>query len=175
MSMYRIATITGNTAGTVAFQNIPQNFNHLQLRVTMRSTFNSGENFYLRFNNATYSYSGHNLVGNGAGGSVVSQSYTGLNYFDGPGMANNSLATNIFGTYIVDIFDYNSTTKNKTLKTFGGFDANGSGFVQLVSALVQTTEPITAISQIGGTAGLGMLAASKFELYGIKDSLATGA
>lgn len=174
MSMYRIATITGNTTGTVAFQNIPQTFTHLQLRITMRSTFNSGENLFMRFNNESYSFAGHGLTGNGAGGTPTSQAYTGVGYVDGPAMANASLVANIFGTYIIDILDYRSTTKNKTIKMVGGYDANGSGFMQIMSSFVPTLSPITAISQIGGTATSGMLAASKFELYGINTSTVTG-
>jgi hypothetical protein len=172
--MFHIASISNPTGGSVAFNNIPQTFNHLQLRIFMRTTFNStNENLFLRFNNATYSFAGHGLTGNGS--SASSASYTGINYMDANVMATNSYSSGVFASYIVDILDYSNTNKNKTVKFLGGFDANGSGFVSLNSGLLPSTSAITDISQIGGTATAGFVSGSRFDLYGITTSSVTGA
>lgn len=179
MTMHWIAGQTA-TSGTqvFSFTNIPQNFNHLQLRIYARSTFNGGENLFLRFNNtASYSFAGHLIRGDGA--STASGAYTSSNYSDLIGMVNASHSANIFGVYVMDIFDYSSTTKNKTIKVIGGGDFNGSGFVELKSSLCVTTDAITDIHQVGGTAAgpsFGLVAGSRADLYGITTNpIATGA
>ena len=78
----------------------------------------------------------------------------------------NSIAASVFGSYVIDINDYTSTAKYKTVKTLGGFDANGSGAYAFMSTLWQSA---TAISTITLTTDGGNFAQySQFALYGIR-------
>jgi hypothetical protein len=70
----------------------------------------------------------------------------------------------------MDILDYASTSKNKTLRTFAGGDNNGGGSVDLWSHLWMSTSAITrltfyAYSQ-GSASNFG--ANTRFALYGVK-------
>lgn len=178
MSMYPIATsgTLGSTQTEVQFLSILQDFTHLQLRCYFKSAYAGGvPGLYVHplFNNvAGGNYRWHNLVGNGSttysstGGSTV---YTGIN---GP---INSGTTNIFGVAIINILDYSNTNKYKTIRTIGGYDRNGAGEVGLGSLFrYDATTAINGftISDLGGG---GWLAGSRFDLYGISTSSATGA
>ena len=72
-----------------------------------------------------------------------------------------------FGAIVVDILDYTSTTKNKTVRSIGGLDNNGGGQMYINSSLWYATP--AAITQIDITPELGNFAQySQFALYGIK-------
>jgi hypothetical protein len=70
------------------------------------------------------------------------------------------------GAFIIDIQDYSSTSKNKTVRTFSGVDFNGSGSVNLYSSLWMST---SAISSLTLTSNTGEFSTNTtFALYGIK-------
>jgi len=79
--------------------------------------------------------------------------------------ATNS--ADIMGTSIIDVHDYASTTKNKTVRTMTGFDSNGAGQITLVSSLWMSTAAITSMSIISSV-GSNFTTNSTFALYGIK-------
>jgi hypothetical protein len=85
--------------------------------------------------------------------------------FGGNATANIASA-NTMAVMIVDVADYASTTKNKTLRIFSSHDQNGSGEVWLNSGLFNSTAAITSI-QINAQGG-NWTTASQFSLYGIK-------
>jgi hypothetical protein len=179
MTMHWIAGQTAvNGTGVFSFTNIPQNFQHLQLRIHARSTYTSSENMFMRINNSSsINWSGHALGGTGAG-SGYTANYSTSNYADLTAIANAQQSTDVFGAYIIDILDYSNTNKNKTIKCMGGFDNGGSGYVELRSAVAITTGAITDIQQLGGTAvgTYGLVAGSRADLYGFTSNpLATGA
>jgi hypothetical protein len=175
--MYLIGSSTPSGAGgTISFTNIPQTYKHLKLLVYLRTTYTGSENMFMRFNNASYSYIGHIMTGNGS--SFASSGYStasNVSYVDSPAAANGSQATNTFSGMIIDIYDYASTTKTKTIRMLGGFDNSGIGYIQLMDAIVPTTSAITDIHQIGGTATVGFVAGTRFDLYGIPNTPVTGA
>lgn len=108
----------------------------------------------------------HNLTGDGATATAgaSSTSTTFIRIGAGAGRANE---TNICSVSIIDIHDYASTTKNKTMRRFGGFDKNASGgFIVLNSGLWMSTSAITSI-EIASTGG-NFTTANVFSLYGIK-------
>jgi hypothetical protein len=116
--------------GNVVFSSIPQNFSHLQLRVVGRglNSFSDGLTMYLTFNNNNTSthYQNHGLWGNGSSASSINNLNVGLITVQQVFPDVNATA-NIFGVAITDILDYTSTTKNKTIRTIGGYDRNGLG------------------------------------------------
>lgn len=160
-----IATFTANgSANNYTFSSIPGTYKSLQIRAFLvGGTAVSSTNFDIQFNGDTgTNYSIHWLDGNGTSATAS-------------GAANNPRIEEIitFGTtnqnaaVIIDIIDYASTSKNKTVRSFAGRDNNGSGNVRLSSANWRSTSAITSIklySDNGGNIPSGTI----FALYGIK-------
>lgn len=155
-----IASATGTgSSGTITFSSIPSTYQHLQIRMIVDAT-SGGQS--IRFNSDTgNNYARHNLGGNGA--SV---------FASGTASTNQIFVGDDSGTQraviIIDIHDYASTTKNKTVRSIFGIDRNGSGSLYLYSGVWMSTSAITSISLgqglFSGTFGTGTTAA----LYGIK-------
>ena len=177
MSMFPIATSGTLTTTTtnIIFTNIPQTFNHLQVRVYVKSAYAAGEaGVYLNpyiggSGGGTAQY--HVLAGNG---SSVSET-NGTIFFTGINSPINFGTTNMFAAAVIDILDYSTTTKYKSIRSFGGYDSNGAGIVALGE--VTRNDSLGAINGmiINDAGGGGWLAGSRIDLYGISTSNATGA
>lgn len=154
-----IATATGTgSSGTITFSSIPQTYTHLQIRSVATSTGSYG---VIRFNSDSGSnYTSHFLYSNTS--SVISSGLTSLTSLYGP-RADNSTYPSVG---IVDILDYTSSAKNKTIKVFTGQDANGSGLIMVNSGLWLSTSAITSIT-INTQSG-NWATTAQFALYGIK-------
>lgn len=153
-----LATVTLSSAtSAVTFSGIPSGYKHLQIR-TLNKVESGTPDMLMRFNgDSGANYKFHILRGDG-GGAVTSENYT------------NSSITNpvsgYFQTSIIDIVDYNSTTKLKTSKIFVGRDNNGVGEVGIWSHLWVSTQPITAITFTPTASTISPN--STFALYGVK-------
>ena len=163
-----IATATasgGETSFTIS--SIPQTYASLQLRCMLRRDTTGAANMGLRPNNETSAsfYTQHYILGNGttvtAAGTASGVFSRASNAIQVPGTTSGSYSAQVW-----DIQDYTSTTRNKTLRTFSGFDANGSGQVGLNSNLFIKTDAITSLVVFFG--GDAVDANSVFSLYGIK-------
>ena len=162
-----IATSTPSGTGTVTFSSIPSTYKHLQLRILARysSGITSG-NIRMQYNSDTAAnYSTHYLEGDGA--SVGANAYTSITYNYMVNTIGGSSTANAFSALVVDILDYQNTNKYKTTRWLQGYDANGSGFVELQSGLWQSTSAINSISFSNG-GGWVFAAGTSFALYGIK-------
>ena len=164
-----IATATGTgSSGTITFSNIPQTYQHLQLRIIARSdaasTF-SRQGRLNNFNGVSTSCAFHRLEGTG---SVVNASgNTGFTYMNLFRTSGASATSNVMGVAIIDIHDYASTTKNKTFRSFAGIDNNDTnGFVQLDSGVLLTTDAISSFDVIAQSGNF--TTATTIALYGIK-------
>lgn len=155
-------TLLASATGTVTFNNIPQNYKHLQIRLFVGDVGTGGGTFKMTYNNDTSaSYADHFIRANGATISA-SNDINASSMFIGSYMEG----TSILGGFVVDILDYANVNKYKTSRTLGGGDANGSGFINLFSGLWQNT---AAISRIDLSSNNGNLTTnSRFSLYGIK-------
>ncbi len=162
-AMELISTAYGNgSSSNISFTNIPQGYKHLQVRMTVRST-----------NNLTYGDYG-TLGFNGTGG--VSHFMYGSGSSVASGYQNwSSLIERIPNTYdpsgtfapmILDIVDYNNTSKYKTTRLFSGWNGTSYRAVFLYSGLWQNTNALTQLDI--GTAGIAWATGSRFSLYGIK-------
>jgi hypothetical protein len=154
---------------TITFAGIPQTgYSHLQLRCLIKTTSNSNSdgNPYYRFNDDSGgNYSGHDLRGAGSGSPTSSagtnQSYCGMGFSTG----SNSNNTNTFATFIIDILDYNNTTKFKTTRHLEGYELNGvEGSVFMRSNNWRSLNSINKISFVNAT----FVENSSFALYGVK-------
>jgi hypothetical protein len=157
-----LATVTVPSGGvaSVTFAAIPSTYKHLQIRgfaqsggsgfMTMRANGDSANN-----------YDAHEVYGNGSSAGAaafVTRSSLVIDFV--PSVTN-------FGAFILDILDYTSTSKNKTIRCLCGFDANGSGNLGLVSGLWRNSS--TAISSLELFPQSGVIAQhSQFTLYGIR-------
>ena len=165
-----IATTTVGSGGaaTITFSSIPATYTHLQLRMLTRGNSTSGFQIKTNFNNDSgnnYSPS-HFLEGDGAtvaAGVAGGTSVTRIQTYASP---KSSTTANVFGGFVIDILDYANTNKYKTLRHFGGFDANGSGFIDLDSGLWMSTSAINRIDVTTGATSFAQY--SSFALYGIK-------
>lgn len=165
-------TLASDTA-TITFSSISGTYKHLQIRVLAKNAFTTNRGVSLsriRFNSDSGSnYSYHRLIGDGtsvtaSGG--ASQTY--LYCFDTNGFGASDNST--FSTGIIDIIDYASTTKNKTLRCFSGVNQNSATTSEQSTGLDSGAWFSTsAITQIDITSGGGnWKSGSTFALYGIK-------
>jgi hypothetical protein len=174
-SFESIATTTGSgSSGAITFSSIPGTFKHLQIRFKARQT-QSGRSdladFWVTFNGSSAAdYSYHNFLNNG--GSISSQNGINQTYMVCSNALTRGASTaDTFGFGIIDILDYASTSKNKTLRYFGGSDAVSSidYGLALTSANWRSTSAITSITLTEQTGFGNITTTSNFALYGIKE------
>jgi hypothetical protein len=171
-SFESIATATGTgSSGTITFSSIPATYQHLQLRILARgSAASAGADLWFRLNSDTATnYAQHTLMGDGSAASAAGIANSTSMYANvaGSSIPAASATASAMGTIIVDIHDYVSTTKNKTLRTFGGFDVNGTGGrIYLSSGLWRSTTAVNAIT-VNLDSG-NFTTSSVVSLYGIK-------
>lgn len=167
-----LATITVPSGGvaSVTFAGIPTGYKHLQIRANVQTdTASTLEDFTLYLNGDTTgsNYYSHRLWGNGA--SASAQGFAGGGgYYIYQGVVAGASATNTFAGLVVDILDYANTNKNKTVRTLGGVDLNGSGQISLASGLWQSTAAVNSITFIIPNTAKKITQYSSFALYGIK-------
>jgi hypothetical protein len=161
-------TIGGTAVSSIDFTSIPTTYKHLQIRLIGRSNVGTSgnDNYWVSFNGDTASnYSNHYMYGTGsAASSGVATSATSILMARTPGA---TATANVFGAAIMDILDYQSTNKNKTIRSLTGSDFNGSGDIFFFSGSWMNTAAITSI-KIQGMAGGTNATNSTFALYGIK-------
>ena len=164
-----IETVSVGSGGqsTISFTAIPATYKHLQLRILAATTTAAGDGAYfnIRFNSDSGSnYSYHDLYGNGS--TATASGLASQTAIYGQRISEANL-TSIFGVVVIDILDYGSVNKNKTVRSLGAYDANGSGSIYLVSGAWYNSA--NAISTITLTPDANNFAQySSFALYGIK-------
>lgn len=175
-SFESIVTTTLGSDNTITFGTIPTTFQHLQIRIsgkTNRPTYNN-DLVSLRFNGDTTSnYRYFHMKGTGTGSLSLENGSTSTStklYSAGHIGDTNNHASN-FGYAVIDILDYNLTTKVKTIKSHSGYDANGSGsdpgIISFNGGLWQSTNAITSITLLPGE-GSNLVSGTSVALYGIK-------
>jgi hypothetical protein len=138
---------TNSSSTSVSFTSIPQNYTHLQLRIFARGTGGStAQDILMTLNNdGTSSYWEYHQAFS-----------TGVNSYSNFGTTNTfmyvasvtgtSALANNFGSAIVDIHDYASSAKNKSIKSLQGWNNNGSGNVVFRSNMYTGITPISTIT-----------------------------
>lgn len=151
---------------TITFSNIPQTYTHLELRGFCRNSGSSNEYVKLTFNSdSNANYSEHHLSGNGSTVTAgANANFSNGGFFWGMGIP---FAANTFGLSITSILDYSNTSKYKTLRSIDGFDANGSGGVEIVSNSWRSNTAVTSISMTPNSSA-NFAPYTTISLYGIK-------
>lgn len=163
-------TVGAGAASTITFSNIPQSYEHLQIRAMARdngSVYFS--DFYMTFNGSGTNYKDHYLEGIGTVAQAGSYGYSTV--IEVGNMVGASAISGNFGVYVIDILDYSNTNKYTTTRHLSGWDNNNqgsskqAGAVTLSSGLWMDTSAISSISlRSNGT----IQQYSSFALYGIK-------
>jgi hypothetical protein len=161
-----IASTTVGSGGVanVTFSSIPSTYTHLQLRYTIRNEAAS-DTVLLNFNNdsTNANYAKHQLRGSGSASSAVGQASVVPELPTAPYLG---ITANVYNATVVDILDYANTNKNTTLRSLGGYDANGSGWIWLTSGLWMNTAAVSTIKIYAESGDIAEY--SSFALYGIK-------
>jgi hypothetical protein len=164
-----IATVTVGVGGSsvITFSSIPSTYKHLQLRISTRATYApSDTGGILNFNSDSgTNYAWHRIYGDGsvvtAGGSA-SSTFARIDR-----MTGGSSTANAFGVMVVDILDYANTSKYKTMRSLGGYDGNGAGWIGFNSSLWMNTSAITSIT-FANADSTNLVQYTQAALYGIK-------
>ena len=164
-----IQTITVGSGGAASIEltSIPSTYQHLQIRLIGRTNRTQArESMDFRLNGVTSSsYAYHFIYGDGSSVSAgAGASQTLIDSFD---FAGATATASIFGAAIIDILDYAVTSKNKTVRVFGGADRNGAGLVALSSGLLTSTDAVTSVT-IFPANGNNFVQYSTAALYGIR-------
>jgi len=158
-----IATTTvSSPVSSITFSSIPSTYQHLQIRFI--SKLSAGDDVIMRFNGDTgNNYWNHILYGNGSSaiaGVPFSGAYSGIAlYYTG------STASVAGG--VIDVLDYTSTNKNKTVRFLGGYDDNGSGNIDFASGSWSAT-PAAINSIVLKPVSANFAQYTQIALYGIK-------
>jgi hypothetical protein len=161
------SVLLGSSSAVTIFNDIPQTYKHLQLRLHLRtSTASNTESFFMNFNgDIAANYTTHRLWGDG--GNASASGDANVNSMQVDRIAGASATANVYGAVIVDILDYANTNKFKTARWIGGTDGNGSGYIMFSSGLWMSKNPITSIL-IDANGANNFIQYSRFSLYGIK-------
>lgn len=165
-----IATVTvgGGGAANIEFTSIPSTYQHLQLRGIGRIT-RTGQAFdyaALTLNGSGgTNYAFHELYGifGSAAAASGSANVDRINVWN---FSATAATANIFGALVVDILDYANTSKNTTVRAFGGNDRNGAGELGQTSGVWRLTNAVTSV-RIAPLNGTGFMQHSTFALYGV--------
>jgi hypothetical protein len=162
------SSILTSAAGSITFSGLgvySSVYKHLQVRAVIRST--TGDNFdftRLIFNGASSNLNNHSLFGNGS--SVVSNyenAGSSINMWGSPGSTSTA---NLFASYVMDVLDPFSSTKNTTIRSLGGQTGENAQII-LTSGLWRVTDSVTSMTFTSGDAASYAIG-SRFSLYGIK-------
>jgi hypothetical protein len=162
-SFESIASATGTgSSGSITFSSIPSTYTSLQIRGLYGAASGSGYGLYIRLNgDSSSNYAYHAFYGDGSTASAFGAATQDKMY-----ATFGTVSSTVNGVTIIDLQDYASTTRNKTVRFFSGEDANGSGTVDFMSGLRINTAAITSVTLVleGGL----FSTSSQFALYGIK-------
>lgn len=167
-SFESIATVTVGVGGasSITFASIPQTYTHLQIRGIGRTTRASSDDSLKITLNSDTTYAYHYLLGDGA--SVSAGAGTSGTSFLQVGLPGDSGLANVFSAMMLDILDYTSVNKAKTVRTIAGYDENGNGIVGLSSGLDYATPTAITSINLSSWNGANFKQYSQFALFGLK-------
>jgi len=156
-----------STTASITFDNLAQYagvYKHLQIVMTTRMSASANISFmYIQLNSDTgANYTRHGMWGNGS--TVQNYAIANTSFVAIPDTSAATSPANSFGAAIVDILDAYSTTKNKTIRTLGGY-TGGQNQIQLSSGVWRNTAAVSSITITGS--GSSAVSGSRFSLYGV--------
>jgi hypothetical protein len=155
---------------TVTMSGIPGTYEHLQLRISARSTRTSSTGWVRLGPNgdtSTGNKSHHRMQGFGNGGSsgVTDASTSSLIFYHMPSDYDADAVT--YGSMVIDILDYANTNKYTTFQQVSGWAGQGADYAVFGSGLWAATTTMTSITLDSTDA---WTRGSEFTLYGLNSS-----
>lgn len=165
------STVPSSGASTVVFSSIPQTYKYLQIRYYIKDNYTTvatSRNLSITFNGDTGNNYTFGYIGN-ADATVVNSggSPNGSILLASSIVASHSTQTGMYGSGIVDIADYSSTSINKSVKSVSSalWNVESKGNVYLHQGVWNST---AAINSITLTPQSPFAANCVVSLYGIK-------
>jgi hypothetical protein len=159
--------VTGATDTSMGFTNIPQIYKDLYCVITSRRTdsITEGTQFLYTGYSGTIA-STTKFIGDGSSASssrVTAQNAGFIGVYPG-----SSSTAGIFGSQIIHILDYASTSKFKTFICRTASDRNGGGQTEISATLFRDTGALTSFGVSTYNASIYYAPGSTMTLYGIK-------
>lgn len=168
-----ISTTTLSATQTTITFTIPQTYGHLRFHILAKTTDTVSsvvDNLSMNFNSDTgANYTRQYIVANDKGGTPSVGSTTGNTAaFCGTVPRSHTNLANQFGVSLIDIFDYQLTSKFKTWKSFQTFDVNlgNPASIGMQGGAWANTAAITSVSFTAPNGNFAI--GSVFALYGLK-------
>jgi len=161
------ASGTGSS-GTITFSSIPSTYTHLQVRGIFQDSLGYSI-IKIQLNGDTASnYSWHRLYGEPGSSASGQASGAATQTSISPGPNGGPTGTTEMGVAVIDLLDYASTSKNKTIRFFGGVASTNSSYnyIAVSSGLWQSTSAINSVTLF--VSGANWTTTTTFALYGIK-------
>jgi hypothetical protein len=167
----KLAEVTlASSASTIAFTNIPQNYNDLVIKLSGRTnrTGDTNADIGITFNGNTSSYTLRDLYGTGTASGSRTNPIGTANLGDIFATAANSTSST-FSNFEMYIPNYTSATnKSVSIDTTNETNATGNWSL-LVAGLWSNTTAITQVSIIPSS-GANIVQYSTAYLYGVKNA-----
>ena len=159
-------TAVGNVS-SISFGSIPQDYKHLQIRVSIRSTRNSGDDpLIINFNGSSTGYSYGNLYNLG---SVNGTEQINRAYFAIPYIPSAQAPNTIFTPLVLDIADYSKTNKFTTvLAKLGWVTGNNYKAFNFEGGQWDNTNALTSINFDFSLTGSNIQGGSVISIYGVR-------
>ena len=163
--------LASDSSGSVALTNIPATYQDLMLVIYGRDTSaNTSITGGIYLNTiSTSNWSSTQMRGDGSSATSGRTTTSSPTYGGGFVVPAASATANIFGSVVIHILNYASTTVNKTVLARSAADLNGSGLVELRASLWAST---AAVNRIDIASSANWRAGTYFGLYGVKASAA---
>jgi hypothetical protein len=163
-------TISSNTDTiSITGLNTYSDYKHLQIRMVVKngSSGTSFDNVFMQLNGDTGSnYSNHYL--RGYSGSVSSGSFSPSPYLWIPNSFPKQGETNIYGSVVLDILDFSSSSKNTTVRHLNGA-VTSTPVVTFGSGAWLNTSAVTSILFLSGERNYAP--GSRISIYGVKGTV----
>jgi len=159
-------------AATVTFSSIPATYEHLQLRMNIRTLRTSNlETTGMQLNGDTAgNYETHRMYGQttstAAGGEVA----TTRLYATGQMPTSIMPPRTLYGAGLVDFLDYANSNKNTTILFQSGENDDTYPYMTFGSGLWEDTSAVSTILLYPANGSAGFMRGSVFTLYGLKSS-----
>jgi hypothetical protein len=170
---FQIATISPTGSASYTFNNIPQTYDHLQIRVwgkDTRSPVYSSVSMQFNGDTGTNYWYAYPEIDRRAGAPWMYYD-AGSNVAQMHQIPGSSDSTNYWGSGVTYIYNYSKTDRHKNVNSVGGYMSTGDGsyegFAVQSGSQWRNTNAISSI-KIMGSGGFNWVSGTKISLYGIK-------
>ena len=161
--------VLSSDTATVSFTGLGSysDYKHLQIRAVgqVNQTNDSLHNIFMRLNSDTgNNYAQHLLYGQGS--SVIAGGNASTDFMYVRNVFGSKANTAYAGSVVIDFLDIHSSSKNTTMRGFGGTAQPGENQIGITSGLWNNTAAVTTILLYLNSGSFS--AGARFSLYGSK-------